>query len=320
VTAEVTSTNGASSRYVHDALLYGSDEELLNDAVPFLRAGVDLGETAIVVCTDRPAALLRAAFGSDRRITFLSAAAVYGRTSQAILAYQQLLEQETAAGASRVRIVGEPVYGHDPATWPERMRYEAIINRALAPYPVWGVCLYDTRQLPAEVVTAAELTHPHLRTGGTRAANPRYLDPAEFLCQFPDPEPDPLETTVPTVAVDEVRNLRRLRQRLNAAVAGSTLPAWTTGEFVFAVSEIVTNAMRHGRPPVRVRMWVTPDRLLCTVTDVGPGVDDPLAGYVPAHRNPARGGLGLWLARRLCDHVELRRTPEGFTVRLATGT
>jgi anti-sigma regulatory factor (Ser/Thr protein kinase) len=215
--------------------------------------------------------------------------------------------------------VGEVIYGENPATWPEQLRYEAIINRALASYPAWGVCLYDTRRLPAEVVAAAELTHPNLRTGDARAANPRYLDSAEFLRQLPDSGPDPLEATVPTLAVDDVRALRQLRQQLGAAVAGSALPAWTTGEFVFAVSEVATNAMRHGRPPVRVRAWVTSSRLLCTVTDSGGGIDDPFVGYAAAHRDPARGGLGLWLARRLCDDVDLRHTPEGFTVRLATG-
>jgi hypothetical protein len=28
--------------------------------------------------------------------------------------------------------------------------------------------------------------------------------------------------------------------------------------------------------------------------------------------------MGLWLARKLCDHVDLVRGPEGLTVRLVT--
>jgi hypothetical protein len=78
--------------------------------------------------------------------------------------------------------------------------------------------------------------------------------------------------------------------------------------------------MQHGMPPVRVRAWVTARRLLCTVTDFGARIDDPFAGYLPAHRDPARGGPGLWLARRLCDQVDLRWTSKGFTVRLAAGS
>jgi len=306
--------------YVHDALLYGSDDELVGDAVPFLRAGLAADETAIVICTDRPTALLRDALGEDRRVRFLPGADVYGRTPQAILAFQQLLEGQVAAGARRVRVVGEVVYGENPADWPERLRYEALINRALAPYPVWGVCLYDTRRLPAEVVAAAALTHPFLRTAGSRTVNPRYLDPVEFLRRFADRGADPLEATAPTLEVDNLSDLRRLRDQLHAVLAGSALGSETTGEFVFAVSEVATNAVRYGHPPIRVRLWSASRRLLCTVTDHGPGIDDPFAGYVRAHRDPARGGLGLWLARRLCDHVSLRRTSEGFTVRLATGS
>jgi anti-sigma regulatory factor (Ser/Thr protein kinase) len=102
-------------------------------------------------------------------------------------------------------------------------------------------------------------------------------------------------------------------------LAGSALASETISEFVFTANEAATNALRHGRPPVGVRAWVTPSRVLCAVTDHGSGIDDLFAGYMPAHSDPARGGLGLWLARRLCDHVTLRRAAEGFTVRLATG-
>ena len=317
MTATVTGTDAAARGYIHDALLYGSDEEFCSDAVPFLRAGLDADETAIVLCTDRPAALLTAALGGDRRVRFLPTAEVYGRTPQAILAYQHLLEEELAAGARRIRVLGKVMDPDRPSSWTERLRYEAVINRALMPYPVWAVCLYDTRYLPRDVLAAVELTHPNLRTATARAANPHYLDPAEFLRRLPDRGPDPVEATAPTLAVDDLTDLRQLRHQLGAAVAASALPADITSEFVFAVGEVTTNAIRHGQPPVRVRAWVTPNRLSCTVTDSGPGIDDPFAGYVPAHTDPSRGGLGLWLARRLCDEVDLRRTPEGFTVRLA---
>jgi hypothetical protein len=68
-----------------------------------------------------------------------------------------------------------------------------------------------------------------------------------------------------------------------------------------------------------VRVWATPERLLGTVTDQGGGIDDPLAGYVPARgQDPRRTGMGLWLARQLCDQLKMARTPYGFTVRLVS--
>ena len=47
---------------------------------------------------------------------------------------------------------------------------------------------------------------------------------------------------------------------------------------VLGVSEAVTNALIHGRRPVRFRLWLAPDRIVATVTDRGDGPADPFAG------------------------------------------
>ena len=53
--------------------------------------------------------------------------------------------------------------------------------------------------------------------------------------------------------------------------------------------------------------------------DRGAGPQDPFAGYGPAHGDdPSRGGMGVWLARQLCDHVHVARSAEGTSVRLVT--
>ena len=40
---------------------------------------------------------------------------------------------------------------------------------------------------------------------------------------------------------------------------------------------------------------------------------------MPAHGlDLSRGGMGLWLARKLWDHVDVLPTPEGLSVRLST--
>ena len=88
---------------------------------------------------------------------------------------------------------------------------------------------------------------------------------------------------------------------------------------VFTVSEAVTNALIHGRPPVRFRLWTAPDRIVATVTDRGDGPADPLAGLLPV-TDPCSGGLGLWLTHQLCSHVTLDTTDDGFTIRLVVGT
>jgi anti-sigma regulatory factor (Ser/Thr protein kinase) len=85
------------------------------------------------------------------------------------------------------------------------------------------------------------------------------------------------------------------------------------------VDEMTTNALRHGRPPVDLRLWADEKRLVCTVTDRGAGLQDPFIGYGPAHGDDlSLGGMGLWLARQLCDHVDITVTGDGVRVRLTT--
>jgi two-component sensor histidine kinase len=86
---------------------------------------------------------------------------------------------------------------------------------------------------------------------------------------------------------------------------------------LIGITEAVTNAQRHGRPPVTVRIWVAPDRIVVTVHDTGHGPADPLAGLVPGPGSTPdrRLGMGLWVMHQLDLDIALRRT-DGFTVRL----
>lgn len=310
--------NAATDSFLHDALFYSSDDELLAAAVPFLRAGLDLGGLAMVVCMPRNAALLADGLDGDPRLRLLPHAEVYQRRTPAVIsAYRRMMERERATGTGRIRLVGEIDFADQPANWTEWSRYEAVCNVALAPYRLWGMCLYDTRRLPREVLVAAELTHPHVVTASSRTSNPRYVDPADFLRRSTPAGPDPLEATRPTLDSDGLIDLALLRRDIRTALAGSALCAEAADDLMLAISELVTNAILHGRPPVRVRLWSTSNRLLCTITDQGTGFNDPFAGYLPAGgKYLGHGGRGLWLARQLCDQLDTYRTPEGFTVRL----
>jgi anti-sigma regulatory factor (Ser/Thr protein kinase) len=131
--------------------------------------------------------------------------------------------------------------------------------------------------------------------------------------------PDPLEATEPALTLVDLDDMRVLRRALNAVLADSPLSADAAQDFVLAIDEVTANAAEHGVPPVDVRLWCSPERLLCAVTDHGTAFDDPLVGYGPAHGDMAVGGMGLWLARRSVDSLTASPTDDsgdGTTVRL----
>jgi anti-sigma regulatory factor (Ser/Thr protein kinase) len=303
----------SSGGLVHDALLFGSEDELVSAMVPFVRGGLKQGDRTMVVATDRTAAVLSDALHADPRVTYVPHGVMYRRAPATIAAYRDLIEREMSAGARQVRIVAEVGPVMEPAAW---ARFEAIANRAFGGYPLWSVCMYDRRRLPSDVVATAELTHPYLVAAGERVPSPRFVDPATFL-RGVRPTPDPVESTVAPFLADDPVDLYLLRQELHAILAGSPLAAEAVHRFVFAISEVVTNAVVHGRRPIRVRLWSGSDgRSVCAVTDHGGGFDDPFAGYLPAGYKAGTRGMGLWLARQFCDDVTMSLSLGGFTVRL----
>lgn len=306
--------------YLHEVAFYSADAELFSLAVPFLADGLDRHETVVIACSESVTALLTDALGRDERLVVAPRIGTVGRPVEAIARAQQMLLRETAAGVSRVRLVGEPRLGATSEEWTWWSPFEAVVNQALAPYPLWGRCIYDTRRQPVQVLRMSERTHPYVVTPDARIVNPSYVEPAEFVRALPAFGPDPLAQTTPAAHVTAVEDLAAIR-RLTTAVALSetAVPERAVAEFVFALTEVATNGLLHGVGPVGLRVWAAPDRVVADVTDHGSGFDDPLAGYLPFATERIDPGHGLWMARRFCDHLDAECRPGGgFTVRLVT--
>ncbi|MGY1636228.1 anti-sigma factor RsbA family regulatory protein [Geodermatophilus sp. SYSU D00742] len=313
-------TAAAGQSYLHSALLYGSTEELVAAAVPFLADGLAAGESVVLACREDRNRLVAEALGGDDRITLLEPAAVYTRPAQALAAQRRITRRHARSGVPRVRALAEVPVGDGRESWAEWTGYEAACNIALAPLPLSGVCAYDTRTLPEPVRLGIEQTHPALLTPGGRSPNDRCADPATVLSRTAVSRPDPVEVTTPALRLDDLTDVSRLpavRARLRDLLAAPGPHRHRRTDFAAATTEVLANAVRHGRPPVTLRVWTPPTRLVCTVTDRGPGFDDPLAGYVPPADDP-RHRAGLWLVRQSCDTLEADRDPAGFTVRLTT--
>jgi anti-sigma regulatory factor (Ser/Thr protein kinase) len=113
-------------------------------------------------------------------------------------------------------------------------------------------------------------------------------------------------------------SVAQIRRAVTSIGAGQ-VPDTALEDLEIGASEAVSNARRHGRPPVTVRIWAASGRILIQVHDTGPGPGDPLAGLVPAWTGPGLDRAELWLIHMLDLDTAMIRSQDGFTIRLAAG-
>jgi len=115
-----------------------------------------------------------------------------------------------------------------------------------------------------------------------------------------------------------------LRHAVASCAAAAGLDTDRLDDFVVAVNELLTNAVRHGGGGGRLTLWHVADRVVCEVSDDGPGLPHPgSAGPLDggARRRPEAnrpGGWGLRLAEELTDDFTITTGPGGTTVRVAS--
>jgi len=305
----------------HEAALFASDEEFLALAVPFLADGIAAGDPTLLAVPAPLQRRVQEALGDPAGLTLLAAEQYSQPFTTLQRNYQMFLDCAGTGGrwVRQIRMIGAVPEPSSGTQWDGWVRYEAAINDLYATLPVWSVCPYDTRGVPAEVLDDVERTHPYLAVDGEHRPNPRYTEPTAFLTERTRNELDPLERSSPdlTLTAPEPADGRRAA----AALAATTeLDRKTIDGLMIGVSEALANAIRHGRPPVDLRAWAAADRVLVVVRDRGRGPSDPYAGYLPRRGEQVDSGLGLWITRQVCSRVTLTQTPEGFTVRLVAGT
>ena len=165
---------------LHDALVYDSDEQLVERVAPFLREGLEEGPT-IAVLTRRHWSLLREELGSEADgIAFTDCDDFYVRPVDAVAAYDATMRDLLASGATSARVAAEIPLQPTPGAWSEWMSYEAIVNRALADLPAHIVCVYGTETAPEDVIDAVWRTHPHVEANAS-GSHPDYHDPRDVV-------------------------------------------------------------------------------------------------------------------------------------------
>jgi serine/threonine-protein kinase RsbW len=127
-----------------------------------------------------------------------------------------------------------------------------------------------------------------------------------------------VQTTVLLVEDFGVAQITPVRHAVTDGAAKAGLAGQRLEDFVLAVNEIVTNAVRHAGGGGTLRMWIVGEAVFCEVADRGDGIPrERLNGQIlpPSH---AVSGRGLWLARHLVDQVAVSTGPAGTIVRLSS--
>jgi anti-sigma regulatory factor (Ser/Thr protein kinase) len=107
-----------------------------------------------------------------------------------------------------------------------------------------------------------------------------------------------------------------VRRSVGSALHAAGLGGERADDFLTAVNEVMTNAVRHGGGTGEIRLW-RDGALVCEVRDDGDGFDAD--AYTSRSERPPitpTGGLGLWVASRMSDAMSVTSGPAGTTVQI----
>ncbi|RFU36552.1 sensor histidine kinase [Actinomadura logoneensis] len=304
-----------SQAFSHRVLPYDRADDLLDGALPFLREGIEGGDRVLAVTTLAMHMLLRDKLGADAAgVEFFDSDRWYAHPARHLA--DTLALAETAAWQKRrLRVLGEPAWARrGPAERSEWQRIEAITNAAFADTGAALLCAYS-RTLPAGVVAASRQTHPETTRGRATLPNPGYQDPWLYNARLDSGPLPPAPDDAFDLPID-VPDLYWIRVYVTDFARRTPLPEDDLQRLLVAVTEVVTNALRHGRPPIALRLWLEPGELVCEVTDRGHWTERTGFGLIPPKPAGGAGRFGLWAVRLLCSLVQIRTGRDGTTVRL----
>ena len=296
----------------HSLFVYDDDDRLVEEIAPFLLSGLVGGEPVVVVLDRRKWEQLARALGAHAdRVLHVERDAFYTRPEAAVAGYDATLRRFVRAGASAIRVFGELPRCETDADRDRWLTYEAILNRAFVHQPVWVVCGYDTREVSGPLLDGALDTHPELLANDWDVS-PHYHEPEDVVrSRTPTPASLPDLRTLPVP-----RDARAFRRALSAQLEAAGVPRPEAWSMLVAAEEVLANAERHGGGAPKVRVGRVDDRFVCEISDHGPGIGDPLAGFLPPRPGHV-SGAGLWVARQLTTQLELVPSQTGATVRLS---
>jgi serine/threonine-protein kinase RsbW len=108
-----------------------------------------------------------------------------------------------------------------------------------------------------------------------------------------------------------------LRHTVASEAGAAGLAGDRLDDFVVAVNELLTNAVRHGGGTGQLTLLAVDGSVVCEVRDHGTGLDRVVP---PRPAADELGGWGLFLVRELTDTCEIKTGPDGTAVRISSRT
>ncbi|GAA3242723.1 sensor histidine kinase [Actinocorallia longicatena] len=302
----------------HLGAFYRDDEDLVRTSVGFLTDAMAADEPVLVVLRPRHQRLVQerltalAPFRTRSRLVFRGAGGISARPAQAMAGYRDMA---AAHPSGRVRVLAEPDRRVDHCAWRLRewIRFEAAVNALMDDVPVTLLCLAGHDAAPA-TAQGMRWTHPGLLDSSGESPNRDYRSAAlvDSGCdlQLGLPVPDRAEVFVP-----EGTDPAPLRARALRAAERAGLSPADRMRLLTVVTELFTNAVLHGEPPITCALWTQGPSVVCQLTDTGDWPDAAFLGLTPPNP-PHTSTLGLWAVRALCPQLQSHTSPTATILRV----
>ncbi|MET7747040.1 ATP-binding protein [Micromonospora sp. NPDC005367] len=128
----------------------------------------------------------------------------------------------------------------------------------------------------------------------------------------------PIEPALLIAEAFDRGRVTELRHSVTSCAHEAGLRDQRLDDFILAVNELITNAVRHGGGHGSLRLWRRDGRLICEVADQGLGISTQRLDDRSRPAPDTAGGWGLWLARKLSDSMEVISGETGTVVRITT--
>jgi hypothetical protein len=186
----------------HVCTLFSSREEQLTAAIEYIRGGLSRGERCLYVCGEQTPGELRAELqragidvaAEEKRTALVLITKHDGHLKGGTFSASKMIEMLRNAVDAALKAGFNGLCAAGDMTWlldevpgsHEILEYEALLNHFYATNKALGLCQYNRKTLPAEILDTCMLTHQHVRVEGSMLlTNPFYALPEDALAMQP---------------------------------------------------------------------------------------------------------------------------------------